>query len=78
MVMGDYNIDFKSLLKSKLPYFALLAGIVMTMFFILADEFFIHYEVEHGHLLRLCAQMISLVIINFENMQRFCCEEHEK
>jgi hypothetical protein len=37
-----------------------LALIGLTTFFILADEIFINFEVEHAHLLRLNAQLLSL------------------
>lgn len=48
---------------------AMVVGIAMTLFFILADEIFINYETEHGHLLRLIAQLLSLQLIAFKNIK---------
>jgi hypothetical protein len=37
--------------------------ILLTGAFILADEFFVQYECEHGHLIRFMAQMVTLMYL---------------
>ncbi len=41
-------------------YLAFLLSLSMTAFFILFDEVFIQYELEHGHIIRIALQLISL------------------
>ncbi len=48
---------------------------LLTAFFVLADEFFIQYEIEHGHLLRFAAQICTIIYFSFlerdeKNMKR--------
>lgn len=40
---------------------AFLSSILLTMFFILCDEIFIQYTIEHGHTIRLTLLLISFM-----------------
>lgn len=43
----------------KLVFYAFLLSFYQTGFFIMADEVFIQYPLEHGHMIRLLTQMVS-------------------
>lgn len=46
-------------------YLAFIISISMTAFFILADEFFIQYQIEHNHIMRLMFQCVTLLTFHY-------------
>lgn len=51
-------------INSIMPYFAFFISFCMTGFFMLADEFFIQYSLEHGHMLRLSLQLLCFILFS--------------
>lgn len=49
-------------LQLKISYVAFLLSLAMTACFVLWDELFIQYDLEHGHIIRLGFQLITLMM----------------
>lgn len=55
--------------RKKLIDFTFLLSISLTSIFILSDEFFIQYSLEHGHILRLILQLVTFLYFYEKNLQ---------
>jgi len=62
LITVSFWVSFIFKINDKFAYFAFNFSFSMTAFFILVDECFIKYDIEHGHLIRLSVQLLTFLV----------------